>query len=449
MPTTSGATSRGELRRKVEAAGFEIVRMTSFVSLLLPMMVASRSRMRDGGTTQPSSTRASSSTAAAGQRGPRSGHARSSGADPSRASRSRPADRCCWSRASGRDRGAARMIPFNRPYMTGRELVVHRPGARERPPRGRRAVLEAMLRVARGRIGSQKALLTHSCTAALEMAAILSGVGVGRRGHHAVVHVRLDGQRLRAARRDAGVRRHPARHAEHRRDEDRGGDHAAHEGDRAVHYAASAATWTRSWRSRGGTICWSSRTRRRGSSRRTADRPLGSIGHLAALSFHETKNIISGEGGALLVNDAALRRARRDHLGEGHQPRRSSSAARSTSTPGSTSARRICRARSSRRSSGRRWRRPTRITRRRLDIWAPVPRSVRRPRGRRDASAGRSSRVIAATTRTCYYLLLPSLRVAHALHRSAQAPRASSPSSTTSRCTRRHSAGRWDARSAT
>ena len=33
-------------------------------------------------------------------------------------------------------------------------------------------------------------------------------------------------------------------------------------------------------------------------------RPLGSIGHLGALSFHETKNIISGEGGALLVNDA-------------------------------------------------------------------------------------------------------------------------------------------------
>ena len=33
------------------------------------------------------------------------------------------------------------------------------------------------------------------------------------------------------------------------------------------------------------------------------DRPLGGIGHMAALSFHETKNIISGEGGALLVND--------------------------------------------------------------------------------------------------------------------------------------------------
>ena len=34
------------IRRKVEAAGFEVMRMTSFVSLLLPMMVASRLRMR-------------------------------------------------------------------------------------------------------------------------------------------------------------------------------------------------------------------------------------------------------------------------------------------------------------------------------------------------------------------------------------------------------------------
>ena len=33
------------------------------------------------------------------------------------------------------------------------------------------------------------------------------------------------------------------------------------------------------------------------------DRPLGTWGHLATLSFHETKNVISGEGGALLIND--------------------------------------------------------------------------------------------------------------------------------------------------
>lgn len=35
-------------------------------------------------------------------------------------------------------------------------------------------------------------------------------------------------------------------------------------------------------------------------------RPLGTFGRLAALSFHETKNFSSGEGGALLLNDGAL-----------------------------------------------------------------------------------------------------------------------------------------------
>lgn len=35
-------------------------------------------------------------------------------------------------------------------------------------------------------------------------------------------------------------------------------------------------------------------------------KPLGSIGHLACFSFHETKNIISGEGGALLINDSSF-----------------------------------------------------------------------------------------------------------------------------------------------
>jgi dTDP-4-amino-4,6-dideoxygalactose transaminase len=37
-------------------------------------------------------------------------------------------------------------------------------------------------------------------------------------------------------------------------------------------------------------------------------KPLGSIGHLAAFSFHETKNIISGEGGMLSINDSQFNR---------------------------------------------------------------------------------------------------------------------------------------------
>lgn len=37
------------------------------------------------------------------------------------------------------------------------------------------------------------------------------------------------------------------------------------------------------------------------------DRPLGSLGDLGAMSFHVTKNVVSGEGGALLINDSGLR----------------------------------------------------------------------------------------------------------------------------------------------
>ncbi len=36
------------------------------------------------------------------------------------------------------------------------------------------------------------------------------------------------------------------------------------------------------------------------------DKNLGTFGSMATLSFHETKNIISGEGGALLINDDHL-----------------------------------------------------------------------------------------------------------------------------------------------
>lgn len=35
-------------------------------------------------------------------------------------------------------------------------------------------------------------------------------------------------------------------------------------------------------------------------------KPVGSLGHLSAFSFHETKNVVCGEGGALAINDPAL-----------------------------------------------------------------------------------------------------------------------------------------------
>ena len=53
----------------------------------------------------------------------------------------------------------------------------------------------------------------------------------GRRGHHRRPHVQRDGQRDPVHRRDAGLRRHRARHLRHRRRPDRGRDHAADPGD--------------------------------------------------------------------------------------------------------------------------------------------------------------------------------------------------------------------------
>jgi dTDP-4-amino-4,6-dideoxygalactose transaminase len=72
------------------------------------------------------------------------------------------------------------------------------------------------------------------------------------------------------------------------------------------------------------------------------ERALGSFGELSTLSFHETKNITCGEGGALLINDPALVE-RAEILREKAPTAASSSAVRSTSTPGSISARATCR----------------------------------------------------------------------------------------------------------
>ena len=69
---------------------------------------------------------------------------------------------------------------------------------------------------------------------------------------------------------------------------------------------ARHATWTRSWRSRGGAISLSSRTHARASAAATKGRKLGSIGHLGAFSFNYYKNMTCGEGGGVAVNDDAL-----------------------------------------------------------------------------------------------------------------------------------------------
>jgi dTDP-4-amino-4,6-dideoxygalactose transaminase len=153
------------------------------------------------------------------------------------------------------------------------------------------------------RTGSQKALLTHSCTAALEMAAILSGVGPGdevimpsytfvstanafvlRGAVPVFVDIRPDTLNIDETKIEAAIT--PLTKA-----------------IVPVHYAGVSCEMD--------TIMDIARRHNllviedaaQGIMSSYKGRPLGSIGHMAALSFHETKNIISGEGGALLIND--------------------------------------------------------------------------------------------------------------------------------------------------
>ena len=194
-------------------------------------------------------------------------------------------------------------IPFNKPYMTGKELWYisqahangHLAGDGEFTRRCH-AWLEE-------RIGCSQALLTHSCTAALEMTAILADLKPGDevimpsytfvstanafvlRG---VVPVFVD------------IRQDTLNIDESRIEE------AITDKTRAIvvmHYAGVACEMdaVMGIARRHGLLVIEDDAQGMGSTYK--GRQLGSIGHMATVSFHETKNIISGEGGALLVNE--------------------------------------------------------------------------------------------------------------------------------------------------
>ena len=195
------------------------------------------------------------------------------------------------------------MIPFNKPYMTGKELGYISQAHANGHLAGNGQFSKQCCAWLEERIGSQKALLTHSCTAALEMAAILSGVGVGdevimpsftfvstanafvlRGATPVFVDIQPDTLNIDATKIEGAITPRtkaivPVHYAGVACDMDAIMDIARRHDLLVIEDAAQALL---------------------------ADyhgRPLGGIGHMAALSFHETKNIISGEGGALLIND--------------------------------------------------------------------------------------------------------------------------------------------------
>ncbi|MBR4612726.1 MAG: dTDP-4-amino-4,6-dideoxygalactose transaminase [Kiritimatiellae bacterium] len=206
-------------------------------------------------------------------------------------------------------------IPFNKPYMTGRETEYVRQAVESGKISGNGEFTKRCQKFFEERFGFRKCLLTTSCTDALEMAAILTGVGPGdevivpsytfvssalafvRQGAKIVfcdsgrANPNIDSgeiEKLVTPRTKVIV---PVHYAGVACDMDAIMDIAARHDLLVVEDAAQAID--------------SFYTGRDG-----VRRPLGSIGHLAAFSFHETKNIIAGEGGMLVVNDPRfIRRA--------------------------------------------------------------------------------------------------------------------------------------------
>jgi dTDP-4-amino-4,6-dideoxygalactose transaminase len=198
------------------------------------------------------------------------------------------------------------MEPFNRPFMTGREFV----HIAEAYANGRLAGDGAFTGRCHAHLqhatGCAKALLTHSCTAALEMSAMLADLGPGdevimpsytfsstanafvlRGARPVFVDIRPDTLNLDEALVDAAIT--PRTRA-----------------IVPVHYAGVACEMDPilDTARRHGLMVIEDAAQGYGSTYR--GRPLGTLGALGCLSFHETKNVISGEGGALLVNDAGL-----------------------------------------------------------------------------------------------------------------------------------------------
>ena len=194
------------------------------------------------------------------------------------------------------------MIPFNKPYLCGKELGY----IAQAHAKGQLAGDGSFTKQCQGwleqRTGCSMALLTHSCTGALEMAAILADIQPGdevimpsftfvstanafvlRGGVPVFVDIRPDTLNLDETKIEAAIT--PRTRAVV-----------------PVHYAGVACEMDAIMDSARRHNLLVIEDAAQGMLATYKGRALGSIGHLGALSFHETKNIISGEGGALMVN---------------------------------------------------------------------------------------------------------------------------------------------------
>ncbi len=194
-------------------------------------------------------------------------------------------------------------IPFNLPFLTGRETDYIRQAVESGRISGNGAFTRNGQQFLEQRYGFRKVLLTTSCTDALEMAAILAEIGPG--DEVIVPSFTFVSTALAFVRQGARIVFADSR-----------ADHPNLDVD-ALEALITPRTKAIVVVHYGGVACEMDAVMALAEmhnlfvvedSAQSIDatykgRPLGGIGHFGCLSFHETKNIISGEGGALIIND--------------------------------------------------------------------------------------------------------------------------------------------------
>jgi len=200
------------------------------------------------------------------------------------------------------------MIPFNKPYLTGKEMQYIEDAVKSGKISGNGLFTKKCQEFFEKEFGFKKTLLTTSCTDALEMAAILADI---KEGDEVIVpSFTFVSTALAFVRQGADIV-----FADSYSDNpniDAGQLEALiTEKTKAivvVHYAGVACDMDKimSIANKHGIIVIEDAAQAIDSyyiSKDGTKKALGSIGHLSAFSFHETKNIISGEGGMLCIND--------------------------------------------------------------------------------------------------------------------------------------------------
>ncbi|HCS66449.1 MAG TPA: dTDP-4-amino-4,6-dideoxygalactose transaminase [Cellvibrio sp.] len=197
-------------------------------------------------------------------------------------------------------------ILFNRPYMTGKELYYIAEANFGNMLAGDGPFTQRCHRWLEHKTACSKALLTHSCTAALEMTALLLDIQPGD-------EVIMPSYTFVSTANAFVLRGAVPVFVDIREDtlniDERLIDAAITPRTRAivpVHYAGVACEMDSimAIARRHGLMVVEDAAQ--GVMSTYKGRALGSIGDLGAYSFHETKNVISGEGGALLVNNPEL-----------------------------------------------------------------------------------------------------------------------------------------------